>query len=194
MTSDYKLFKNVQIGLGSVIEDFCIIGIKSNLKNKLKTVIGKNSLIRAGTYIYEGNKIGENFKTGNKVNIRENNKIGKNVKIGTLSIIEHHVTISDNVQIHSNVFIPEYSVIKKGVWIGPNVVLTNAKYPNRKKTKENLIGPVLMENCIIGANVTILPKVKIGKNAIIGAGSVVTKNIQSNTIVFGNPARKFKLV
>ena len=51
-----------------------------------------------------------------------------------------------------------------------------------------------MENCIIGANVTILPNIKIGKNAIIGAGSVVTKNIQSNTIAFGNPAKKFKLV
>lgn len=194
MTSDYKLFKNVQIGQGSVIEDFCIIGIKSNIRNKLKTIIGKNSLIRAGTYIYEGNKIGENFKTGNKVNIRENNKIGRNVKIGTLSIIEHHVTISDNVQIHSNVFIPEYTVIKKGVWIGPNVTITNAKYPNQKDTKLKLVGPILETNCIIGANVTILPGIKIGKNSIIGAGSVVSKNVSANQIVYGNPAKFYKKV
>ena len=140
--------------------------------------------MRSGTYIYAGNKIGSNFQTGNKVNIREENEIGNNVSIGTQSVIEHHVKIGNNVRIHSNVFIPEFTILKSNVWIGPNVVLTNAKYPNRKETKENLSAPVLMENCIIGANVTILPNIKIGKNAIIGAGSVVTKNIQSNTIVF----------
>ena len=192
-TENSIIYSNVQLGKNTKLEEFCLIGIKTKNCNK-PTSIGKDSFLRSGTYIYAGNKIGSNFQTGNKVNIREENEIGNNVSIGTQSVIEHHVKIGNNVRIHSNVFIPEFTILKSNVWIGPNVVLTNAKYPNRKETKENLSAPVLMENCIIGANVTILPNIKIGKNAIIGAGSVVTKNIQSNTIVFGNPAKKFKLV
>ena len=172
------------------IEDFCIIGIPTSGRKSKKTLIGKNSLIRSGTYIYSGNVIGDNFNTGNKVNIRESNKIGNNVSIGTNTCIEHNVMIGNNVRIHSNAFIPEFSQLKDGCWIGPNVVLTNAKYPNEPDTKENLAGPIIGKGSVIGANVTILPGVSVGNNTLIGAGSVVTKDTNDNEILIGNPAKK----
>ena len=183
---DVRLIGDVVFSGRFVIESACIIGCGPD---GVSTMFGDDIVIRAGTYIYAGNKIGAGFRTGNKVNIREFNDIGDNVSIGTLSVIEHHVKIGDNVRIHSQAFIPEYSIIENNVWIGPNVVLTNARYPNNAATKDNLQGPVLGEGCIIGANATILPGVSIGADSLVGAGTVVTKDLPPNSVAVGNPAR-----
>lgn len=185
------IYPDVNMGRKVVVEEYVIIGVKpleGNIQTE-KTKIGDDALIRSHTIIYAGNIIGDQFRTGNKANIRENNKIGDNVSIGTMSIIEHDVTIGNNVRIHSNVFIPEFCVLEDNCWIGPNVVMTNAKYPKSKNIKRNLIGCHIKENAIIGANSTILPGVTIGQQAIIGAGSVVTKDIHDGVIVAGNPAK-----
>jgi len=187
------IYPNVQLGDGTIVEDFCILGISPKGEN-LPLVIGANSKIRAGTYIYEGNTIGDNFQTGNKVNVRENNIIGSDVSIGTGSVIEHHLEIRDGVRIHSNVFVPEYTLLKKSAWLGPNVVLTNAKYPRSATVKENLKGPTIGVNTKVGAGTVVLPGVIIGDNCLIGAGSVVTKDVPDNSVVVGNPGRVIRKV
>ena len=191
---DHKIYSNVEIGEGTIIEDGCMIGIPPRGKKdgELKTVIGNDCIIRSGTYIYAGNIIGDHFQTGNKVNIRESNEIGANVSIGTLSVIEHHVKIEDDVRIHTQVFIPEFCVLKKGCWLGPNVVLTNAPHPLCPKVKECLKGPTIFEGAIIGANATLLPSVMIGRKALVGAASLVTKDVAPLTVVAGNPAKYIK--
>lgn len=182
------VYPEVKLGRNVIIEDFCIIGAPFDGFSGEETVIGDNAVIRSGTVIYAGNKIGDNFKTGNKANVRELNIIGNNVSIGSLAVIEHHVIIEDNVRLHSGAFIPEYSTLKEYAWIGPNVVLTNARYPCSKNAKNELYGPVIERKAKIGANSTILPGVVVGENSLIGAGSVVVKNVDSNSIVAGNPA------
>jgi len=184
------IYPDVILGENVVVEDFCIIGIPCIAANNQKTIIGDNATIRAGTYIYAGNVIGDYFKTGNKANVRELNIIGNNVSIGTLSVIEHHVNIEDDVRIHTQVFVPEYSKLHKGCWIGPNVVLTNARYPKHPNVKDELTGPEIGENSKIGANSTLLPSVVIGDSSLVGAGSVVTKNVEEGVIVAGAPALK----
>jgi acetyltransferase-like isoleucine patch superfamily enzyme len=186
-----KKYKNVFLGPGFKVEDFVIIGKPpiGEEDGSLKTVIGINSLIRSHTVIYSGNNIGDNFQTGHHVMIRENNIIGDNVSVGTHTVVEHDVKIGSNVRIHSNAFIPEYSVLEDNSWIGPNVVFTNSLYPLSKNAKKELKGPLVKEKAKIGANCTILPGVIIGKNSLVGAGSVVTKDVGENTVVAGNPAR-----
>ncbi|MBW2988013.1 transferase [Candidatus Woesearchaeota archaeon] len=188
------IHRNVKLGRNVVVEEFVIIGKppKGYREGELETVIGDNSVIRSHTVIYAGNKIGSNFNTGHGVMIRELNEIGDNVSIGTNSDVEHHVKIGNNVRIHSNGFIPEFSELREGCWIGPNVVLTNAKYPRSVEVKKRLKGPCIMEGAIIGANATILPGLNIGTNAIVGAGSVVTRDVEPETVVVGNPARVVK--
>lgn len=188
IASTVIIYPGVVLGEGVVIEDYCIIGLPFDGMEGEKTVIGGDSIIRAGTYIYAGNKIGKNFQTGNKVNIRELNKIGDNVSIGTSSVLEHHVVVANGVRIHTQAFVPEYTVLEEGCWIGPNVVLTNARYPQHPLVKEFLKGVVVKEGAKIGANVTILPGLTIGKDSLIGAGSVVTKDIADGIIIAGNPA------
>lgn len=185
---------NVVLGKQVVVEDFCIIGLPFKGMKNVQTIIGGGALIRAGTYIYAGNQIGENFQTGNKANIRELNQIGDDVSIGTHSVIEHHITIGNNVRIHSQAFVSEYSTLENDCWVGPNVVLTNARYPKHISVKNTLKGPLIAENAKIGANATILPGIAIGKNSLIGAGCVVTKHVAPDTIVVGNPAKPLRKV
>ena len=188
------IYPGVKLGEGCVIEDFVIIGAPPNgsVPGKLETVIGDNAVIRSHTVIYAGNKIGNNFQTGNKANIRELNEIGDNVSIGTLSVIEHHVEIGHGVRIHSQAFIPEYCVLEDGCWIGPNAVLTNAKYPKSPNAKAELAGVHIMKNAKVGANATVLPRITIGENALVGGGAVVTKDVNDGTVVVGNPAKVVK--
>lgn len=182
---------NVSLGENCIIEDFVIIGMlpKGYNAGEIETVIGDNAIIRSHTVIYAGNKIGKNFQTGNKANIRELNEIGDNVSVGTLSVIEHHVKISNNVRIHTQAFIPEYTILEDGCWIGPNVVITNALYPLSPEAKNNLRGAHIKSNAKVGANSTLLPGIVLGENCLIGAGSVVTKDVPTGKVVAGNPAK-----
>ena len=159
-----------------IIEDFCVIGAtpRGCAPGELQTTIGPGSHIRSHTVIYAGNRIGANFQTGNKANIREHNSIGDNVSLGTMSVVEHHVVIGDGVRIHTQVFVPEYTVLEAGCWIGPHVVFTNARYPNSPEAKNHLAGVVVRMQAVVGANVTLLPGVEVGARALIGAGSVLT--------------------
>lgn len=188
MNKNSIILPNVSLGKNCQIDDFVILGYGG----KKRVVIGDNALIRSHTVIYFGNKIGRNFKAGNGVNIRENNKIGDDVSIGTHSVIEHGVLIEDNVRIHSNVFIPELSVLKKNCWIGPNVVLTNAHLPLCPNRPKCFRGAIVESGAKIGANVTILPGIRIGGNSVVGAGAVVMKNVPDGMVAVGNPARVVK--
>jgi acetyltransferase-like isoleucine patch superfamily enzyme len=186
----YVIHPNVCIGSDHQIGEFVIIGAPTrNPESDGETHIGPGALIRSHTVIYAGNSIGANFQTGHSVLIRESNEIGDDVSIGSHSVIEHHLKIGNRVRIHSNVFIPEFSILDDDVWVGPNVVFTNAPYPMSPAAKATLKGPHLMTGAKIGANATLLPGVIIGRNVLIGAGSVVVRDVPEGKVVVGNPAR-----
>jgi acetyltransferase-like isoleucine patch superfamily enzyme len=85
--------------------------------------------------------------------------------------------------------VPEYSILEDGCWLGPGVIVTNARYPAAKRTKETLEGVTIRAKAKVGANVTILPGVTIGEGALVGAGSVVVRDVPSWSITYGTPAR-----
>lgn len=158
------------------------------------TLIGEDAIIRSHTVIYSGNRIGTSFRTGHGVLVREANKIGDDVSIGSGTVVEHHVRIGNGVRLHSNVFVPEFSILEDGCWLGPNVVVTNAKYPRSPRVKDELRGAHIERGAKIGANATLLPGVRIGRDALVGAGAVVTKDVPAGAVVAGNPARVIKLL
>jgi acetyltransferase-like isoleucine patch superfamily enzyme len=194
LAPDAIIHPNVSLGVESVVGHFVVIGEppRGQQPGDLETQIGPNARVRSHTVIYAGNVIGANFQTGHNVMVREMNEIGDDVSIGTHSVIEHHVRLADRVRIHSNAFIPEYSVLEEGAWVGPNVVFTNALYPLSPNVQATLEGPHLQAGAKIGANATLLPGVKVGRNALVGAGSVVVHDVPDNKVVVGNPARVIK--
>ncbi len=191
-----RIYKNVTIGKASRIEDFVVIGKppRGRKDGELATVIGVGATIRSGTVIYAGNKIGKNFHTGHNVTIRESNHIGDEVSIGSLSCVEHNIKIGNAVRIHSQAFIPEYSRLEDKCWIGPRATLVNAPHPLCPKVKECLKGPAIEEGAKVGANCTILPGVVIGRDSLVGAGSVVVKDIPPSSVAAGNPAKVIKRI
>lgn len=115
-------------------------------------------------------------------------KIGANCNICAHTLIENDVVIGDNVTVKSGVFIWDGITIEDNAFIGPNVSFTNDKHPRSKQYPEKFLRTVVAAGASIGANSTILPGIKIGKNAMIGAGAVVTKDVPDNAIAVGNPA------
>lgn len=200
-----KVGKNVSIGPyaiiypNSIIHDnvsigpYCIIGepTAEYYKNKeeynfKKTEIGTASVIRSNSIFYEGTTVGKRLNTGHHVTVRENSVIGDCCSIGTLGDIQGDVKIGNFVRIHSNVFVCELTVIKDYVWLLPNVVITNDKYPPMNTCQ----GCIISEYAIISANAILLPGVKIGKNVLIAAGSIVSKDVKDEAFIRGLPSKE----
>lgn len=185
--------KFVAVGQCGEKESNVFIGLKPKYDNGLRTKIGNNFIIRSGTVIYRGVSIGDNFQSGHNVLIREKNVIGNNVSIGSNSTIEPGNTIDNNVRIHSGCFL-ENVILKENVFIGPNVVFTDDLHPICPRYEECLGGAYVEENVSIGANSTILPGIRIGKNSLIGAGTLVHIDVPPEVVFAGNPGRIIKKV
>lgn len=180
----------VELGNGSMIEEFCLIGRPADHhKMTVTTVIGEESIVRSHAVIYAGSHIGRGFMAGHHVLIREDNIIGTDVSVGSGSIIEHNVRIGDRVRIHSGAFIPEYSVLEDDCWIGPCVVLTNAPFPQCPDVNSCIRGVHVESGAKIGANATILPGVRVGTGSLVGGGAIVARDVPANSVVTCGPAR-----
>ena len=185
-----KIYNNVILGKNVEIGDFVIIGKppKGKKDGELPTIIGDNSVIKEYTIIYAGNKIGNNFQTGHHVLIRENNEIGDNVSIGSYGEIAFNVKIGNNVKFHSDCHIYEETVIEDDVRFNPGVFVLNTRYPYRPGKKPIIEPVIIRKGAIIAARVILMPKVEIGKYALVGADALVTKDVPEYTIVYGRPA------
>ena len=116
-------------------------------------------------------------------------KIGENCNICAHVLIENNVQIGDNVTIKSGVQLWDGVTINDNVFVGPNVTFTNDLFPRSKQHPAEYCKTLLKKGCSIGANSTIVCGVTIGENALIGAGSVVTKDVPAGELWFGNPAK-----
>lgn len=116
-------------------------------------------------------------------------QIGANCNICAHALIEGDVIIGDRVTVKSGVFLWDGTRIEDDVFIGPNATFTNDLMPRSKMYPEAFSGITVRRGASIGANATLLPGITIGEFAMVGAGAVVTKDVEAYSVVVGNPAR-----
>lgn len=172
----------VIIGKNTVIEENVQLG---HLDDGV-LIIGDNCHIRSGSIVYSFVSIGDNVITGHNVLIREEVKIGSGTLIGSGSVIDGFCSIGKNVSIQTNVYITRNTTIEDKVFFGPCSVTTNDKY---MMTGAELVGATVKKGARIGANSTLLPGVTVGEDAIVAACAVITKDVPSDQIATGIPAR-----
>lgn len=139
--------------------------------------------------IVESENIGAGTRVWAFVHILPGARVGVDCNLCDQVFIENDVVVGDRVTIKSGVQLWDGVRIEDDVFIGPNATFTNDPFPRSKRFPEKYAVTVVQKGASIGANATILPGVIIGRNAMVGAGSVVTKDIPPNAIVAGNPAR-----
>ena len=191
------VYDNVNIGAGTTIGADCILGeplasIYSNpaAYSNPALDVGTDAIIRSGAILYAGSTIGSNFECGHRVTIREASAIGHHVRIGTLSDIQGHCSIGNYTRLHSNVHIGNKSVVRDFVWIFPYVVLTNDPHP----PSNMLVGVTVDEFAVIATMSVILPGVTVGRDALVGASSLVRSDVAPEAVVVGNPAKQVATV
>ena len=152
--------------------------------------IGENTSIGPNSIIYYDVKIGPDCLIGDAVAISEKCVVGQGCVIGRSVSLLYNVTVGEGSKIMTNSHITGNSEIGCNVVIGVGVNSVNDNnFGSEGYDREAINGPVIEDNVKIGAGATLLPNITIGKNAVVGAGSVVTRDIRGNTLVMGIPAR-----
>ena len=144
--------------------------------------------LRPGTVLYAGSTFGRRFTTGHNVVVREDVTIGDDVSVWSNTVIDYSCTIGDRVKIHCNCYVAQFTYIEDDAFLAPGVTIANDLFPGSEVSAKAMCGPWIGAGAQIGANVTLLPFVRIGKGAVIGAGSVVTRDVPAGVVAYGNPA------
>ena len=190
------ILQGTQIRDHVTIGSNCVVGIQPAANGRMRTGSDaeRNLVIEAGTKIgslvsiYAGSTIGENVFIGDHASIRENVNIEEASVIGRAAIIELNTMIGMNCTIQTQAYVTGDTILEDNVFIGPCVSMSNDKYMGAQAYP--LKGPIIKQGAKIGNNASLLPGITIGLNAIVGAGAVVTKDIEANTVVAGVPAKK----
>jgi acetyltransferase-like isoleucine patch superfamily enzyme len=189
------LYPNVELGEDVVLEPGVIVGLppRGAGPGDLPTRIGPGARVRAGTVIYAGVTAGAGLNTGHGAMIRESNRIGDECSVGTHAVLEPGNQVGNRARIHSHCFL-EHVTLGSGVFLGPGVVFTDDPHPACPRYLDCVLGATVEDDVSIGGNATILPGVRIGAGALVGAGSVVTRDVPPGMVAAGNPAAVVKAV
>lgn len=185
---EYSVIRSgVSLGDRSRVGAFCEIGFRNNLDDRDSTLsVGEGAEIRSHSVLYSGSSFGNNLTTGHRVTVRSGTTAGEALHIGTGTDIQGKCKIHDFVRMHSNVHVSMMSEIESFVWLYPGVVLTNDPRP----PSEILLGVHIEEFAVVAVGATVLPGIRVGRGALIGAGSILTRDADPDSLYSGNPARK----
>lgn len=137
----------------------------------------------------ESQDIGEGTRIWAFAHVLPRARIGRECNICDHVFVENDVVVGDRVTVKCGVQLWDGVSLQDDVFIGPNVTFTNDRFPRSKQYPQSFPRTLVQSGASIGANATVLPGLTIGRNAMVGAGSVVTRSVPPNAIVRGNPAR-----
>lgn len=186
------VYDNVEIGEGTVVGPRVTLGeptaayYREDGYVNPPLVVGARSVIRSDSVFYAGSRLGEGFECGHHVTVREGTSLGRNCRVGTLSDIQGDCSIGEYTRLHSNVHIAQRSSLGRYVWLFPYAVLTNDPHP----PSEELYGATVDDYAVVASHAVLLPGVRVGRGALVGAHSLVRDDVAPNSLVVGEPARR----
>lgn len=211
-----RLGENCQIGSGVVIHADSVIGnnvriddnsvigklpMKAALSAVTKEqvldpcVIGDQCMIGALTVIYRGCILGTKVMVADLASVRENVEVGEYTIIGRGVTVENKVRIGSRCKLETEAYITALSEIGDGCFIAPEVTFTNDNFLGRTRDRFKYHKGVTMKRgARIGANVTVLPGLTLGEDALVAAGSIVTRDVPARKVVLGAPAKVWREV
>ncbi len=191
-----KIENNVEIQDNTILGKRPRSSVMSKIKVKVKydsLHIAENTLVGTSVIVYCGTKIGKNCLIGDLASIRENCSINDYTIIGSAVTINVNTNIGKYTKIQTACHLTGNMVIEDHVFFGPEVTTMNDMYMGRTDSSEDKrVGPTIKTGARIGSNSTILAKITIGRDAVVGAGSVVTKDVPDAKVAVGVPARVIK--
>lgn len=149
--------------------------------------------IKQFTIVSPDAKIGANTIVWSFTTIGSFVCVGSNCVIGTNCFVGMGTVIGDESRIQTGVFLPNRSVLEERVFLGPNVVCTDDRYPRVDNHNYIPEPPYFEHDCSLGAGVVVLPGIRIGHHALVGAGAVVTQDVEPYAVVVGNPSRIIRM-
>ncbi len=201
VSENVSLGKRVKVGQNSIIKENAEIGddvtIFPNVYVGEATKIGDGTIIQYSAFIERNCSIGNHCRIGTNAVLRRETNIGDNSIFGSLSASEGKNWIGNNVLIHSQCHLTTGIIIEDWVFIAPMFVGANdPKMLHGRRRVEKFVpqGPHIKFGTGIAVNVSVLPGIVIGRECIIGAASLVTKDVPDFSIAFGSPARAVKSV
>jgi len=191
------------LGAGVKILEGAVVGKQPSLSPrstaKRETLqpatIGDGTIVSTGAVVFAGTQIGARVIVGDQVCVRERVTVGDDVVIGRGSFVGNDVTIGALTKIQAMAYITAYSTLEDNVFIAPCVVTTNDNFMGRTERRHELIkGPTIRRGARIGGGAVLCPGIEIGEDAFVGAGAVVTRDVEPRMLVVGSPARVLRQV
>jgi acetyltransferase-like isoleucine patch superfamily enzyme len=159
------------------------------------TQIGDGTIVSTGAIVFAGSRIGARVILGDQSCIRERVEIGDDVVVGRGVLVENDTTIGALTKIQADAYITAYSTLEDNVFVAPCVVTTNDNFMGRTERRHELIkGPTIRRGARVGGGAVLCPGVVVGEEAFVGAGAVVTRDVEPRMLVVGSPARVLRSV
>ena len=207
--------KNVKFGVGVIVHPFVVVGddveigdhveifsgacigkepkgagvLSRKIQFDKQLKIGRNSSIGVHAVLYYDVEIGQNCLIGDGASIREQCNIGSNVIIGRYVTLNYNIVIGNRTKIMDHAWLAGNMTIGDDVFISGGVLTANDNKVGADDFGEHVVGPTIEDQAKIGVGAILLPSVTIGKNSLVAAGAVVTRDVLPNSTVKGMPAK-----
>jgi acetyltransferase-like isoleucine patch superfamily enzyme len=197
------VYPGTKLGEGVKVLEHAVVGKQPSLSPRSTArreelppaEIGDGTTVSTGAVVFAGVRVGARVILGDQSCVRERVVVGDDVVIGRGSLVENDTTIGAMTKIQADVYITAYSTLEEHVFVAPCAVTTNDNFMGRTERRHELIkGPTIRRGARIGGGAILLPGIEIGEEAFVGAGAVVTKNVEPRMLVVGNPARVMRSV
>jgi acetyltransferase-like isoleucine patch superfamily enzyme len=197
------VYPGTMLGEGVKVLEHAVVGKQPSLSPRSTAKreplppaeIGDGTIVSTGAIVFAGSRIGARVIVGDQSCIRERVDIGDDVVVGRGVLVENDTTIGALTKIQAEAYITAYSTLEDNVFIAPCVVTTNDNFMGRTERRHDLIkGPTIRRGARVGGGAILCPGIVVGEEAFVGAGAVVTKNVEPRMLVIGSPARVLRAV